>query len=169
MTDIKAIEKLLNDTNVKLECTFKGKTDDRPDQLNWNISVIIADRVYSTVYSQGVGHIPGYKFRLRRTLADRDLEVYAVDTGKYYDLKYPHIKKNLPKPTLVDVMHSLILDSSVVINYCDFEEFASDMGYDTDSRRAEQTYNACLKIGIFLQATLGKDTIEQLQGLYQDY
>jgi hypothetical protein len=45
-------------------------------------------------------------------------------------------------PTLVEVVHCLFLDASCVES-ATFEDFCSDMGYDTDSRKAEGIYRAC--------------------------
>jgi hypothetical protein len=46
------------------------------------------------------------------------------------------------QPTVADVLDSLASDAASV-EEMSFEEWASDFGYDTDSRSAEATYNAC--------------------------
>jgi hypothetical protein len=50
-------------------------------------------------------------------------------------------------PTLADVVASLIMDTQAGA-YTTFEDFASEMGYDNDSRKAEQIYQACRKTAI---------------------
>lgn len=47
-------------------------------------------------------------------------------------------------PTLPDIISALLLDISC-IDSRSFEDFCSDMGLDTDSRKAERTYQACKK------------------------
>ena len=53
------------------------------------------------------------------------------------------------------VLSSLLLDSSAVDQ--SFEDWCGEFGYDTDSRKAEATYNACRKSGEKLQRLLGDD------------
>jgi hypothetical protein len=57
-------------------------------------------------------------------------------------------------PKLLNVLDSLFLDSDCG---ADFEDFCANSGYDTDSRRAERTYKACVSIGIRLRKVLGAD------------
>jgi len=45
----------------------------------------------------------------------------------------------------------------------DFEEFCSEFGYDTDSRKAENTHKACLKVGENIKRLLGDDYDDFLQ------
>ena len=57
--------------------------------------------------------------------------------------------------TAKDVLESLFLDASSYENARDFTDFASDMGYDEDSRKAEATYKACGRIAAKLHQLLG--------------
>lgn len=43
-------------------------------------------------------------------------------------------------PTAADVLSSLISDAETVEHATTFEEWANELGYDIDSRKAEQTY-----------------------------
>lgn len=54
------------------------------------------------------------------------------------------------------VLECLLSDASVEYNRS-FEDWAGDLGYDTDSRKAEKIYKACLKIAKKLHALLGDD------------
>jgi hypothetical protein len=45
-------------------------------------------------------------------------------------------------PTVVDVLSSFTADAAGIENAGGFEEWADEYGYDTDSRKAEDTYNA---------------------------
>ena len=69
-----------------------------------------------------------------------------------------------PAPDGADILWCLLSDASA-LDCGTFEEWASDLGYDTDSRKAEKTYRACLAIGLALRAALGNDELAALQEL----
>lgn len=58
-------------------------------------------------------------------------------------------------PTCSDVLDCLASDASMVDNARHFEDFASDLGYDTDSRKAERIYHACMEQANKLRRFLG--------------
>ena len=60
-------------------------------------------------------------------------------------------------PTLDEVLETLASDSAGVDNARDFEDWCSEYGYDTDSRKAERTYKAIEKQAIALRNLLGDD------------
>lgn len=72
----------------------------------------------------------------------------------------------LPDP--VDVLYSLAMDSSV-LDAGGFENWAGEYGYDTDSRKAESIYRACLDIALKLRAALGDTGMETLRNAFEDY
>lgn len=59
------------------------------------------------------------------------------------------------EPEAVGVLECLLSDSDVD-NY-DFEEWARNLGYDPDSRKAEKTYKACQKLTEKLHKFLGEN------------
>ena len=65
-------------------------------------------------------------------------------------------------PTLADVLDCLASDASGVDNAQSFEDWASEYGYDADSRKAEKTYNICVQQAQELKALLGQDAYDQL-------
>ena len=65
-------------------------------------------------------------------------------------------------PTLAEVLDCLASDASGVDNAQSFEAWASEYGYDTDSRKAEKTYNICVQQAQELKALLGQDAYNQL-------
>ena len=65
-------------------------------------------------------------------------------------------------PTLAEVLNCLASDASGVDNARSFEEWASEYGYDLDSRKAERTYQICKKQAQDLKALLGQDAYNQL-------
>lgn len=58
------------------------------------------------------------------------------------------------EPDVSGVLECLLFDSSAPE---DFEEFCKEFGYDIDSRKAEQTHKACLKIQSNMKRLLGSD------------
>jgi hypothetical protein len=50
------------------------------------------------------------------------------------------------EPTADEVLDSLSLDASGVVNGETFEDWCDNFGYDTDSRKAERTFKQCRKI-----------------------
>lgn len=65
---------------------------------------------------------------------------------------------SLPEPPEADeVLDSLASDAADIDNARDFEEWASEYGYDTDSRKAERTYNAVQVSAEKLKKFLGED------------
>ncbi len=65
-------------------------------------------------------------------------------------------------PTLEDVLDCLASDSSGVENAKGFEDWASEYGYDTDSRKAENIYKTCVEQAKQLKNLLGHDAYETL-------
>lgn len=60
------------------------------------------------------------------------------------------------EPTAADVLSSLLLDAAVE-DYSSFEDWAADLGYDPDSRKAARTYRGCLKMAPRVRAFCGND------------
>ena len=66
------------------------------------------------------------------------------------------------EPEVVDVLNCLADDIAGVSNARSFEEWAEEYGYDTDSRKAEKTYNVCVKKAARLLSFLGDDLYNEL-------
>jgi hypothetical protein len=66
------------------------------------------------------------------------------------------------EPEAADVLNCLADDSAGVSNARSFEEWADEYGYDTDSRKAEKTYNVCVKQAAGLLSFLGEDLYNEL-------
>ena len=65
-------------------------------------------------------------------------------------------------PNLEDVLSSLLLDGSAYFDAQRFEDWAADLGYDPDSRKAEAIWRACDETGRALARAF---TPEELAGL----
>lgn len=120
----------------------------------------------TTDYSAGIGHCPSYK-QGRLSVDEAEAITRETETGKpariYRTAGGPKIL-----PDTLDVIHSLVSDADV-LNYSTFEDWASDTGYDTDSRKAEAIYRECLKLALALRNGLGDEGLKRLQDAAQDY
>ncbi len=65
-------------------------------------------------------------------------------------------------PTAVDVLDCLASDAAGWENAPSFDVWAGEYGYDTDSRKAERTFNAVKKQSQKLDAFLSQDQYETL-------
>ena len=61
------------------------------------------------------------------------------------------------KPGLFDVLASCLCDSDALQYDGDFEEWARDLGYESDSRSAEKTFRECERIGRAMKRLFGAD------------
>lgn len=116
-------------------------------------------------YSMGSGHCPAYQTAvgLKSSIYNSDRIANECQTGT--TVNYPK-RAILPNP--IDVIHSLLLDGSA-IDSGTFEEWASEYGYNPDSRKGEAIYRACLEIGLKLRAGLGDALLAELREAFQDY
>lgn len=93
-----------------------------------------------------------WRVTLRRNGADRRSRMTII-----FSMGLGHHGK---MPTAADVLDCLSSDSSCVRD--DFEEFCANLGYDSDSRKAERIYKACQRAAAKLEKFLGSEAFEQL-------
>jgi hypothetical protein len=65
------------------------------------------------------------------------------------------------EPTAEDVLNSLASDAAGIENARSFEDWCNHYGYDTDSRRAEKTFNVCERQAEKLKSFLGEELYKQ--------
>jgi hypothetical protein len=71
-----------------------------------------------------------------------------------------------PDETPAEILNSLVWDAASYADAEDFEDFASSLGYDCDSRKAEKVYRECGKLHKRLVRFLGGD--EEFQRVAYD-
>lgn len=149
------------------------KAGEKQPSLNWKVTVKKAGRVVlSTNYTAGCGHAPSYKHALKRDWDNDQLVKAECETGfesrHMWSMNVISQNKNKPiLPDSLDVIYSLLIDSEV-LDYSSFEEWARGFGYDEDSRDAEKTYNACLKIALSFRS-IGESVLAELRDAFQGY
>jgi hypothetical protein len=65
-------------------------------------------------------------------------------------------------PKAADVLNCLASDAGTIDNARSFEDWASELGYDQDSRKAERIHKACLRETDKLEDFLGRTAFDTL-------
>lgn len=73
----------------------------------------------------------------------------------------------LGEPELADVMSCLLFDADAADQT--FDDWCADFGYDTDSRKAFATYDACAQTARGLNSMFTPAELAQLRELFADY
>lgn len=160
---------------------------DFPNSFHWTI---LLNGKFVTEYSEGIGHFINTNHHLynkliterivNRLLACEKVDVNLMSGGitqkEFKDFftsritpkktkgSYLHVLEVTP-PKLEDILYSLTMDADAV-NYS-FEDWCATYDYDTDSRKALETWHECTNSYRKLKA-LGLD-LEDLQNRFQDY
>jgi hypothetical protein len=100
-------------------------------------------------------------------MPDFDADHYKVNihhnkswVSVYYSKGLGH--KGAP-PTTAEVLECLASDGAAISNAGgNFEDWAADMGYDADSRKAEKIFKTCEKQARRLHSFLGDDLYDRL-------
>ena len=128
--------------------------------LNWRVTLSRGRQSMTIDYQQGIGHMPGYRWKNSYTLHEFDAMVYAAEKGRsghdsnqLANRTYP-----LPPPSLADILSCLSSDASV-LDCNSFEEWAMEYGYDPDSRKAESVYQECLKQSLAFRNLVGNENV----------
>ena len=180
------ISKLIETYNISMKCTFVPFTESKnckdssanwfkePNwpSLNWKVEILRSGRpILHTVYSAGLAHIPGYKHSSHISLYESEVLSNAIQKGRVPMHQEPRIATpgKVPDPKIEDVLYCLLSDGSADFDAQRFEDWCTDLGYDTDSRKAESIYRECLRIGQALRGALGEYVIAELREAFQDY
>ncbi len=165
------IERTANILDLTLRSVFipfsqSRRAAEKEPSLNWRITLRHTGRdVLTTDYSAGCGHCPSYQ--QRQTVDGAAAVLWECEHGQAYRAGR-YTLGPLILPAFVDVLASLACDANA-IDYPTFEDWASVMGYDSDSRAAERTYRSCLDIGLRLRAALGEAGLQTLHDACRDY
>ena len=148
----------------------KAKLGERT--LNWKMTLECEGRpILTTDYQAGIAHCPSYPKRAHSgfTIHEAESLEFETENGKVsHAVGWGNIGKGPILPDPCDVLYSLVSDASVLDSFA-FEEWASEFGYDPDSRKAERVYHACLEIALKLRNGIGDAGFRQLQEATQDY
>lgn len=88
---------------------------------------------------------------------------FSMGAGHYQDARTSWQKSKPIPPEINGVLECLRND--VVPFGTNFEDWCGDLGYETDSRKAESTFRACLDSTAKLVRLPGVEGVEELQGV----
>ena len=129
---MRSMSQFCADNDIRMECAWAPNNPNMQPDPEWAAS--------------------HWKCALKRGLGD-DCERMAA----YFSQGSGHKRR---EPALADVL-SCLADDSDVVDYT-FEEWCENLGFDDDSRKAEHTYKACLRLGEELREFLGAELLEDL-------
>ncbi len=186
-TEQTELQTYVNGLGLQYTATFQPRPQPRETvehpQLHWLITLTNGKQSAQFPYSQGVGHVKGYQ-QFHKSSYDKrcaeDAYRKTCETGKLYrasdTLGFWPTNHTQPAPDLLDVLYCLVSDANVR-HSATYEEWASEYGYDEDSRKGEETYRACQKqttdfLRVLGGGTVGRaalDRLERLEELFRDY
>jgi hypothetical protein len=153
------IETKLLDMGFALTSTLvRDDFNGREGGATWAVCVTRNGESIQTEYTAGCGnrHYPG-----------------GTKIAHIYGPAYADVARNKTtkpdKPELADVLYSFVSDAQCVSDGQTFEDFAADMGYEEDSRKAEKAYNGCRDEYFGLLRLCEHAELEKLGELFQDY
>ena len=118
-------------------------------------------------YYTGLGH----RKRLPEGRRTWHKDILSSDPGNWEDLRtyrgYVESDTRPVAPKLDHVLHSLSMDASAA--GMSFEDWAGDLGYDTDSRAALATYEECQKSAKRLTRITGERDLGKIAEAFADY
>jgi hypothetical protein len=148
---IKNLQAIKQQSGVKTmanEITFRAVFVRNPIAIkseNWHDN---AHHWHITINGQSFDYFTGLVHRISTDKGTRKHDANAYDKLKYANLKDTRhnlqllLSRSEPKkPTLDDVLYGLVSDAGAA--EITFNEWCGTFGYDTDSRKAFDTYHAC--------------------------
>lgn len=119
-------------------------------------------------YYTGTGH------RKRSPIQEREFKSHLRNLGEPIcrpgSIGYRNVERLYPgkpvAPTAASVLYSLLLDATAIDQ--SFDDWAGDLGMDTDSIKALTTYQACCETGRKLRA-MPRAAVAELRDALQDY
>ncbi len=169
------IGQFIKDHGINMEChyvTVGTDTDIMPDGTKhewmhdqWLCTLKRETKVLATPFKQGLAHRKINPRKAAHTvgysLMGHELKRYQQSSHTIKPEKWVAMSDPL-SPELDTVLDSLMSDAICYDDARDFEDFAANLGYSTDSRKAEATYRACGELAKQLRHFLGDDLYQTL-------
>lgn len=155
MTDAqKQIAALLSAWNIQFSARLIGETikDNNWKCDEWRVKI----GAMETHYYTGTGHRKPKKGAFRTTA--------RKGTVAYANWKRANLQP--VAPCAADILYSLIMDSEAA--GMSFDEWCENCGFDSDSRKAFNTYEQCCSIGKDLRKVFTANQRAELSELLQD-
>jgi hypothetical protein len=144
---------------IHLKYVMSSKADDKWAHDLWEVTLSYQGRELTTSYRTGLGH------RVKHHHITQRGDVYNGPQGNARGIeRATSVGYTKPvEPSVGDVVHSLIVDSSCIDKT--FEDWCGEFGYDTDSRKALDTYLQCQESLTKSRKLLTYATLDSLIGL----
>lgn len=154
----KTVSDYLAEKGVNFEATLVGADKrDGWDCDAWRVRFYRAGKFIATDFYTGTGHRKPLK---RAPKAPNNKRSAAYDNWAHQWVKPV-------APVAVGVLYSLLSDAQGAEQ--PFDYWAADYGYDTDSIKALNTYNACCEIRRQVNTFFTHAEREQLRAMLEDY
>lgn len=123
------------------------KPDGSPEEWQcdeWQVTIAYQGKSLTTTYRTGLGHRKMFRHveRSGSRYWDRQRQCYYRDA---VDAAESGASKPGDPPTVADVLYCLMSEANAV--HMTFEEWCSDFGYDSDSRKAERVFHESVRLG----------------------
>lgn len=151
-------------TTCKIEFFKHGKhwEDDKDDRDIYKVTLTKGGRLFSFKFGNSIiashkytGLTPYGKKMIQNNPSFDDKQLRIICQLKNFDFKINH---NYGKPSEYDILACLTKYEPGT-----FEDFCSDYGYDTDSRKAENTYNAVQEEYMNISRLFSEDELELMR------
>lgn len=159
-----------------------GVDDENWTHIAYSVTLSLNGKAFwSGPYKLGIGHVnipkgePSIALHLS---TDQVSMLYAIQRHPGADFKDKALQASLcaklaiaqkVTPKLSDVLHSLILGASPVLNGETFQDWCANCGYSDDSIKAKAVYDTCVQTGLALKRELGQKQIEKIKDILQDH
>lgn len=158
---------------LRIECEFVPLSRSRNAKekwptVNWRVRLMRSDRlVWEGDFQQGIAHLKTPRgFDPSRVDGSNAMRQACEKGIGFWDRTViPDVRA--VEPGLADILHALLLDAGA-IDEGSFEDWASSLGYDPNSRKAESIWRACIETGLKLRAALGDERFRRFQSLAQE-
>lgn len=170
------VQNFLNTARIAYHVMFRGEVE-KDEWLcdSFLVTFSSGKTKASFDYYTGIGHrvypknsrVPRLSFEAKASIK-RHREALNAGTGKPFKLLDTVESSYLVVcPTAASVLYSLLLDASALEE--NFNSWAGNYGYSSDSIEALNIYKSCLEAGEKLHKIFNREQIEKLQLLLEGY
>ncbi|MFM0649770.1 hypothetical protein PQR14_36105 [Paraburkholderia bryophila] len=148
--------------------------------LNWVVTVTNGKTTYQTEFHKGIGHLrypwnsPYAVMNAQQKTATQAALTEAAETGRASDIRLDGrgvvVGGDLPfpDPSLDEVLWCLVQDAGAR-HFESFDAWAAEHGYDSDSRKAEAVYRACMECAkALLKLFAGETELQRISALVDE-
>lgn len=183
---MKDIHKKLDESGVSIRSKFvpwsqSRNKDEQYRTLNWRVTLVYKGRdVLTTDYSAGIAHAPSYKnwnpakHGNKNSLLHSRFLQFEAEQGREA-VAFPGAPGVLTQrggkeilPDAANVVCCLVTDARYVLDAGGFEQWAVELGFDPDSRKAEAIWKTCIEHALAIRSHLGEPLMYSLVEAFEE-